>query len=651
MGSTLETINPKDIDESLLKITEIQSNQEANNSTLTNINTSQKLTGEDIQALKEKGADSSTIIQALIENSSSFHTKTAYSQVKYLKKKMAKHSTLIRVLKPSLKTLCESYYAKDPKKICNLRFDTFGQLLTLANIKAGSKTLVVETTMGLVTGAIAERIQGSGKVLTAFVGKGASLSIAQNFGFTTEVESSIVPFNIELLSQLNVDPTYTPLPAAGKISTSVFNQVRTHEASEILKEGVFSLVIVTKYSPLSILLASLPFLNPSGTIVIFSLYQSHLFECYQFLQQNNLAINLSITEIWMREQQVLPKRTHPTMNMDGASGYMLSGITIAAKAWGPQNSKQRIIALHGWLDNANSFDVIAPVLAEEGFRVICIDFIGHGRSPHKPAWCNIYYTDYITQVVDVADALGWKTFAIIGHSMGAGIGSILAATMPSLVERIVCLDFIGILSREQDQLKAMQHAMQSRERLIKRKPHLYPSSQSIFEKLRSNNPFISEDAARQLLKRSVETVVSPNGDQMYKLRHDPRLVGPSIFTMREHEVLVMLKSIKCPVFLVWGTVSAQQFSMKKNWTEVMEKRMQCVKHLQTINVDGSHHFHMEENIGSFIPQLVNFIKDSRDIGFNPDSASSNFEHIENHNQLADVASAGDSSINMVYAKL
>ncbi|EGG18229.1 alpha/beta hydrolase fold-1 domain-containing protein [Cavenderia fasciculata] len=327
-----------------------------------------------------------------------------------------------------------------------------------------------------------------------------------------------------------------------------------------------------------------------------------------------------------------------------------TGITIAAKAWGPPNSKQRVLALHGWLDNANSFDIIAPVLANIGIRVVCLDFIGHGRSPHKPNWCNVYYTDYITQVIDVADALCWKTFTILGHSMGAGIGSILAASMPHMVEKLICLDFIGLLSREQDQLQAIMYAMQSRERLIARKPFLYPSKESIFEKLKNNNPFIEDDAARLLLQRSIETVISPSGEQVYKLRHDPRLVGPSIFTFREHEVLVMLRGIKCPVLLIWGTVSAQQFQMKKNWTEVMEKRMKCVKNLEVINVEGSHHFHMETGIEQFTPQLLNFISTNDSLqSFNPSNESHNNNNnkttgtllaqhnlAENHNQLADI---------------
>jgi tRNA A58 N-methylase Trm61 len=41
------------------------------------------------------------------------------------------------------------------------------------------------------------------------------------------------------------------------------------------------------------------------------------------------CINLKIEELFMREAQVLPLRTHPHMNMHGKSGYILSGIKLA----------------------------------------------------------------------------------------------------------------------------------------------------------------------------------------------------------------------------------------------------------------------------------------------------------------------------------
>lgn len=46
------------------------------------------------------------------------------------------------------------------------------------------------------------------------------------------------------------------------------------------------------------------------------------------LQKMEAIIDLQLNETWTRENQVLPGRTHPEMNMSACSGYLLSGIKI-----------------------------------------------------------------------------------------------------------------------------------------------------------------------------------------------------------------------------------------------------------------------------------------------------------------------------------
>ncbi|KAN0028709.1 hypothetical protein ACTFIV_010561 [Dictyostelium citrinum] len=358
----LERITQKEIDDRLNNLVELNQN-DADNRNLDQNNTAQKLTQEDINEMKQKGTDSNTIIKTIVENSESFKTKTSFSQIKYLKKKIKKYSTIVKIIKPTLKSLTEAYYKKDSRKICGLRFDSFGQLLTLGNIRANSQVLVVETCMGLVTGSIAERMNGSGTILSAYIGKGPSLSIVNNFGFDTDVLNTIYPFNLNITSVLNKGEDVGKLPPTA--SSGIYDkQVKEKEKQKLkdekdevkegggeeengpktiinqrndtsnenivklLKDGVWSLVIVTKYSPLNILLSCWPYLNSSGSFVIYSHFPQPLMEVHQFLHKNQMAVNQQISEIWMREHQVLPKRTHPMMGMDGASGFILYGTKV-----------------------------------------------------------------------------------------------------------------------------------------------------------------------------------------------------------------------------------------------------------------------------------------------------------------------------------
>ena len=100
----------------------------------------------------------------------------------------------------------------------------------------------------------------------------------------------------------------------------------------------------------------------------------------------------------------------------------------------------RVLALHGWLDNAASFVPLAPHLAS--LQLVAIDLPGHGHSAHLPAGASYTTAAAICHVLDVADALGWDRFSLLGHSMGAGIAS-LTASVSDRVERLVAIEALG----------------------------------------------------------------------------------------------------------------------------------------------------------------------------------------------------------------
>jgi hypothetical protein len=49
------------------------------------------------------------------------------------------------------------------------------------------------------------------------------------------------------------------------------------------------------------------------------------------LQKRKLAINLRLSDTWMREYQVLEGRTHPSMNMTQSGGFVLVGTKLCPK--------------------------------------------------------------------------------------------------------------------------------------------------------------------------------------------------------------------------------------------------------------------------------------------------------------------------------
>ncbi|CAM9393502.1 unnamed protein product, partial [Sphacelaria rigidula] len=84
-----------------------------------------------------------------------------------------------------------------------------------------------------------------------------------------------------------------------------------------------------------------------------------------------------------------------------------------------------------------------PHLFQEGFEVVAMDFPGHGKSDHinKGSWYTVL--DYPEYVIGTVRSLGWNHFTLVGHSMGAAVASLIAASFPELVARCVFLEFLG----------------------------------------------------------------------------------------------------------------------------------------------------------------------------------------------------------------
>ncbi|MGH8592167.1 MAG: alpha/beta fold hydrolase, partial [Gammaproteobacteria bacterium] len=121
---------------------------------------------------------------------------------------------------------------------------------------------------------------------------------------------------------------------------------------------------------------------------------------------------------------------------------------FTAKRWGSEQGAP-LIALHGWVDNAASFDPVAPYLDE--FDLVALDLAGHGLSDHRPKGVHYHLVDHVRDVCAVAHTLGWPQFALVGHSLGAAIAVLLAGALPKRVTRLVLIEGLGPLAAEPDE--------------------------------------------------------------------------------------------------------------------------------------------------------------------------------------------------------
>ena len=256
----------------------------------------------------------------------------------------------------------------------------------------------------------------------------------------------------------------------------------------------------------------------------------------------------------------------------------LPHLSVAAREWGPEDGPP-VLALHGWLDNAATFDRLAPLLPE--FRIVALDLPGHGRSGHWAAGHGHHFIDWVVDAIAVTDALGWQRFSLMGHSMGAGIASLLPSVCPDRVVRLVLIEGLGPLSDPPDKApEGLGVALSQESRLELNTPRIFPSLDAAADARRRDSD-LDRESARILVERGT---VATDGGVVFA--HDPRLKTRSRVRFTEDQVLAFLAGIRCPALLIRAN---------EGWPvpeEVVARRAAVIHDAEVEIVAGGHHVHL-----------------------------------------------------------
>ena len=105
------------------------------------------------------------------------------------------------------------------------------------------------------------------------------------------------------------------------------------------------------------------------------------------------------------------------------------------------HSAKPVMLLHGWPDDASTWDQVAPAIGEAGFRVIVPTLRGFGETRFHDAQAPRTGNSGILamDMIALLDALGIEKLAVVGHDWGANIAEALAVGWPDRIERIAML--------------------------------------------------------------------------------------------------------------------------------------------------------------------------------------------------------------------
>ncbi len=249
-------------------------------------------------------------------------------------------------------------------------------------------------------------------------------------------------------------------------------------------------------------------------------------------------------------------------------------------------SRQRggtpVLALHGWLDNAASFVPLAAHLPP--LDLVIPDLPGHGQSAHLPPGAEYTAATAINALLDVADALGWERFSLLGHSMGAGIASLMAVSAPQRVDRLVAIEALGALSESVERTaERWREAIAASRALSGKSLRVFPDiAVAVRARMKANQ--LSEPASRLLVERGVKPV---QGGHVWS--SDPRLTLPTPQRLSEAQIEHLVAGIECPTRVIYADPPQSYFP------EPLRSRRAALLPRGSLRViDGTHHLHMED---------------------------------------------------------
>lgn len=129
------------------------------------------------------------------------------------------------------------------------------------------------------------------------------------------------------------------------------------------------------------------------------------------------------------------------MRQGEVRGWSAAGFhRLAWTEWGPETSDRVLLCCHGLLRNGRDFDVLAATLADEGWRVICPDVVGRGRSGRLADPMLYGYPQYLADAALLLAHLRLEKVDWLGTSMGGLIGFFLAAQADTPIDRLIMND-------------------------------------------------------------------------------------------------------------------------------------------------------------------------------------------------------------------
>ena len=279
-----------------------------------------------------------------------------------------------------------------------------------------------------------------------------------------------------------------------------------------------------------------------------------------------------------RRQRVLPVR----------------GIDYVIYEWGDP-SAPLLVYLHGWADTGSCFQFVADELASDWF-IVAPDWRGFGRTASRAE--AYWFPDYLADLDAILEAYsGGQAARLVGHSMGANVGSLYAGTMPEKVSAFVNVEGFGLMETDPNQAP---HRYREWIESSREEPSwsTYESIDALARRIAKRNPNMGDKRAAFVASEWAKE----DGVGAVTLRADPNHKRPNAVLYRRAEAEACWRQMVAKVLLIAGSDSpfAEQFGSVASLP---------FPNARSVTIDGTGHMIHFEQPGALAREIRKFFAD------------------------------------------
>jgi pimeloyl-ACP methyl ester carboxylesterase len=268
--------------------------------------------------------------------------------------------------------------------------------------------------------------------------------------------------------------------------------------------------------------------------------------------------------------------------------------------WG--SGERVVLLLHGFQEHAHAWDFVAPRLAAAGFRVLALDWRGHGDSEWIGRGGYYHFADYVADLAALVRELGGRV-SLVAHSMGGNAALLYAGTEPDRVDALVTIEGVGPMDQTPEVApERFADWIEDLDRAAARAPRSLTLEEAA-QRLRDGLGRFTPEVALHMARHGTRDA----GDGTRTWKFDPLHQTSSPQPFYAAQARAFWKRIRAPVLYVEGTCSFITVTSEEIRARVADLGAEVV------TLDGvGHHPHLERP-DELAAVLVSFLakRDSR----------------------------------------